>query len=98
MEIKAYNALSESTIGPVAGTTRRKKREPQNDDVRFFLPKAGSSPSQPELGQEMKNESHALIEALKSGQPFYIVTAWKAVAEANGGVSPIILKEAMARK
>ena len=97
MEIKASSASSESTTGPVAGTARRKRRGTQNDDVRFFLPKAGSLPSKPELGQEMTDESHALIEALKSGQPFYMVTAWKAVAEANGGTSPIIVKEAMAR-
>jgi len=97
MESKLPNPASDSNLGAGAGNSRRKKRAPQNDDVRFFLPKAGSSPSEPVLGQEMASESEALIEALKSGQPFYMVTAWKAVAEANGGANPIIVKEAIAR-
>jgi len=80
-----------------SGRVNRRKRSQENLNIQFFLPKAGSSPAKPELGQEMKSESEALIEALKSGQPFYMVTTWKAVPEVNGGSHPIIVKEAFIR-
>ena len=42
-------------------------------------------------------EGEALIEAFKNGQPFYTLTAWKAVPEVNGKSSPVIVKQALAR-
>lgn len=95
MENKATNLPSESIPQPSPRNTRRRNRARENESVRFFLPKPGSAPSKPELGQEMQSEGEALIEALKSGQPFYMVTAWKAVANANGNANPIIEKEAV---
>ena len=76
---------------------RRRKRIHDDESLRYFLPNQGSSPSKPELGQEMASEGEALIEALKSGQPFYTVKVWKAVPEVNGGGSPVIVKQAVAR-
>ena len=78
-----------------ARAARRRVREDGN--LRYFLPKPGSSPAKPEFGQEMASEGEALIEAFKSGQPFYTLTAWKAVPEVNGGGSPVIVKQAIAR-
>jgi hypothetical protein len=46
----------------------------------------------------MASEGEALIEAFKNGQPFYTLTAWKAVPEVNGGSSPVIVKQAVAQK
>jgi len=94
METTTQDALGEQ---PVSAPSRRKKRGQENGALRFFLPKAGSSPGKPELGQEMASEGEALIEAFKSGQPFYTLTAWKAVPEVNGGSSPVIVKQALAR-
>jgi hypothetical protein len=51
----------------------------------------------PECGQEMASEGEALIEAFRTGQPFYTLTAWKAVPEVNGG-NPVIVKQAAAQK
>jgi hypothetical protein len=86
-----------SVVGAGAEKTRRKKRNTDDSNVRYFLPKAGSSPAKPELGQEVASEGEALIEAFKSGQSFYTLTAWKAVPEVNGGGSPVIVKQAVAR-
>jgi len=97
METTPPNPSAEATPLSALATPRRRRRTPENENVRFFLPKTGSSQSKPELGQEVANESEALIEALKSGQPFYTVTVWKAVAEANGGTNPVIVKEALVR-
>jgi hypothetical protein len=80
-----------------AAKTRRKKRNADDGNVRYFLPKAGSSPAKPELGQEVTSEGEALIEAFKNSQPFYTLTAWKAVPEVNGGGSPVIVRQAVAR-
>jgi hypothetical protein len=79
-------------------TTRRKRRNGDDAGVRYFLPKSGSSASTPELGQEVASEGEALIQAFRSGQTFYTLTAWKAVPEVNGGGSPVIVKQAVAPK
>ncbi len=89
-----------STMPPAASSTspRRKRRSGDDAGVRYFLPKAGSSPATPELGQEVASEGEALIQAFRSGQPFYTLTAWKAVPEVNGGGSPVIVKQAVTPK
>ena len=98
METKTQNIGEEAQIGRSEGSRSRGTRRVMDDgNLRYFLPKAGSSPSKPELGQEMASEGEALIEALKNGQPFYTLTAWKAVPEVNGKSSPVIVKQALAR-
>ena len=78
-------------------STPRRRRNGNGANPRYFLIKPGSSPAKPELGQEVASEGEALIEAFKTGQPFYTVTAWKAVPEVNGG-NPVIVKQAVAQK
>ncbi len=41
--------------------TRRRHRNGGDPNLRYFLPKSGSSPAKPELGQEMASEGEALI-------------------------------------
>jgi hypothetical protein len=84
------------TIAEHASAPRR-RRNGNDANLRYFLIKPGSSPAKPELGQEVASEGEALIEAFRSGQPFYTVTAWKAVPEVNGG-SPVIVKQVVATK
>lgn len=80
------------------GSAATRRRCDGNDaNLRYFLIKAGSSAAKPELGPEMASEGEALIEAFRTGQPFYTLTAWKAVPEVNGG-NPVIVKQAMAPK
>jgi hypothetical protein len=79
------------------GSAPRRRRTGNDANLRYFLVKPGSSPAKPELGQEVASEGEALIEAFRSGQPFYTVTVWKAVPEVNGG-SPVIIKQAIAQK
>ena len=89
-----------SSTPPAASSTspRRKRRSGDAAGVRYFLPKPGSSQATPELGQEVASQGEALIQAFRSGQPFYTLTAWKAVPEVNGGGSPVIVKQAVAPK
>jgi hypothetical protein len=99
METKTPDSSAMPAITNVGGTnTRRRHRNGGDPNLRYFLPMSGSSPAKPELGQEMASEGEALIEAFKNGQPFYTLTAWKAVPEVNGGGSPVIVKQAVVQK
>jgi hypothetical protein len=73
-------------------SAHRRRRNGHDSNLRYFLMKQGSSPAKPELGQEMTSEGEALVEAFRNGQPFYTVTAWKAVPEVNRG-NPVIVKQ-----
>lgn len=75
---------------------RRRRWEMTSENVRYFLPKTGSSSEKPELGQEMASEGEALVQAFKSGQMFYTLVAWKAVPEINGN-EPKIVKQVLSR-
>ena len=76
-----------------AGASTRGRRRRNHDDVkaRFFLAKPGSTLEVLELGEEVPTEGEALIKALKTEQPFFAVTAWRAVAEQNGK-GPLIVR------
>ena len=97
METRVQDTGGGAPAAPANTHARRKKYTQEDGTLRYFMPKQGSSPAKPELGQEMASEGEALIEALKSGQPFYTLTAWKAVPEVNGGSNPVIVKQALAR-
>lgn len=100
MESKeAVEAAERPTTAKHDGANTPRRRRNGNDaSLRYFLVKPGASPAKPELGQEMASEGEALIEAFRTGQPFYTVTAWKAVPEVNGGGNPVIVKQAVAQK
>jgi hypothetical protein len=94
METKTLDSSAVPEAVSVGGPkARRRVRNGSNPNLRYFLPKSGSSPAKPDLGQEMKNEGEALIEALKSGQTFFTVAVWKSVPEVNGGGNPVIVKQ-----
>ena len=99
METRSATATAppSAVVGADAVKTRRRRLATDGDHVRYFLPKPGSTPDKPELGREMPNEGEALIEAFKSGQPFYALTVCKASTEVNGGGSPVIVRQAVAR-
>ena len=75
---------------------RRRRWEMTSENVRYFLPKPGSTGERPELDQEVASEGEALVQAFKSGQVFYTLVAWKAVPDINGN-EPRIVKQALSR-
>lgn|SRR5690349_2067007 len=77
-------------------TDRRRRPEITSHNVRYFLPKPGSSEEEPELGQEITNEGEALVQAFKSGQVFYTLVTWRAITEITGN-EPKIVKQAVKR-
>jgi hypothetical protein len=97
METKTQNVEAAQGDRSEGSRSRGKRRATDEGNLRYFLPKAGSSPAKPELGTEMASEGEALIEAFKNGQQFYTLTAWKAMPKVNGKSSPIIVKQALAQ-
>jgi hypothetical protein len=87
-----------STQGESAknGRGERRRRSEAAAEVRYFLPKPGTSADKPELGREMANEAEALVEAFRKDQPVFTVGVWKAVTENEDGV-PRIVREAVKR-
>lgn len=78
------------------GRGERRRRLEAAAEVRYFLPKPGSSADKPELGRETASEAEALVEAFRKDQSFFTVGVWKAVTENEDGV-PRIVREAVKR-
>lgn len=89
-------ATENSPPAAVKQNGRRRRSEITSENVRYFLPKAGASSDRPELGQEMKSEGEALVQAFRTLQVFYAVVTWKAVPEVDGN-EPRIVKQALPR-
>ena len=52
--------------------------------ARYFLAKAGSNGVAPVLDREFSTEGEVMIEALKTGQCYFVVTEWRAEADLSG--------------
>ena len=51
---------------------------------RFFLAKQGGSSGVPELGKEFPGEAEAMVESLKTGLSYFVVSEWRGVADFSG--------------
>ena len=69
-----------------------KGKKTADEGVRYFLAKEGSAADKPELGEEVKSESEAIIRSFKSNHAlFFRVAVYRADVEMNGG-SPTLVK------
>lgn len=94
---KPANEIMTQGAAPKSGRGDRRRRwDMTSADVRYFLPKPGTSADKPELGREVTNEAEVLVEAFKKDQPFFTLVAWRAVSESEDGI-PRIVKEAVRR-
>jgi hypothetical protein len=101
--IPPMSALTEvATPKPEAGKTataarRKLARAPEGTaSLRYFLGKDQNSGSVPQFGKELANENEALIESVRTGLAYFIVSEWKAVPDLSGK-TPQIVKEPVAR-
>jgi hypothetical protein len=82
--------------------TRRGKRRstqataPFGGASRFFLSKAESN-GVPVLDREFASEPEALIESLKTGKSYFVISEWKGSADLSKKM-PLVRKEAVAHK
>jgi hypothetical protein len=63
---------------------------------RYFLAKTPNNGT-PELDQELEDENHAMIEALKRDRSYLIVTEWRPKVDGSVKGRPIVEKEAVSR-
>jgi hypothetical protein len=91
-------ATTKPETGKATTTARRKlTRAPEvTASPRYFLAKDQSSSLVPQLGKELANENEALIESVRSGLAYFIVSEWKAVPDLSGK-TPQIIKEPVVR-
>ena len=76
--------------GPEAGSSSRGTRkvragQPGGVEVqRFFLAKTGGNNGVPEFSKEVPRESEAMVESLKTGLTYFVVSEWRGVADFSG--------------
>lgn len=110
-EVVTERLESQATPGPDSKSSRNhnaekngsgseKRRATKGQDTasnpRFFLTKRGSN-GKPELGEELADENAALIEALKIGATFAIVTEWEPTVDNSVEGRPSIGKQTVSR-
>ena len=54
------------------------------DGQRFFLAKPGGSNRVPEFSKELPGEPEAMVESLKTGLSYFVVSEWRGVADFSG--------------
>jgi len=90
-------ATKPETGKAVTAARRKPARAPEaTPSPRYFLAKDQTSGSVPQFGKELTNENEALIESVRTGLPYYIVSEWKAVPDLSGK-TPQIIKEPVVR-
>ena len=91
-------ATTKPETGKAAPAALRKPaRAPEaTASPRYFLAKEQNSGPIPQFGRELANENEALIESVRTGLAYFIVSEWKAVPDLSGK-TPQIVKEPVAR-
>ena len=102
---KTRGQLSAEKSGTAAAPPpkrRSKKRRGANaaDETtpvfRFFLAKNGSNGT-PERDHEVEDENTAMVEALKMGATFIMLSEWQPTVDNSTKGRPVITKEAVSR-
>jgi len=85
---------------PSARTRKGKRRSPSGTSsggaARFFLSKTENN-GIPLLDREFSSEPEAMIESLKTGKTYFVVSEWKGLADLSKKI-PLIRKEAVTSK
>lgn len=92
---------NKSTVETSSTRGRRGKRRGSSASstggpLRFFLSKADSN-GVPLLDQELASEPEAMLESLKTGRSYFVISEWKGAADLSKKV-PQIRKESITAK
>jgi len=80
--LRSRKSKGRSSSGPGSGT-----------GARFFLSKSESN-GVPGLDREFDSEPEAIVESLKTGRSYFVISEWKGMADVSKKV-PLIRKEAI---
>lgn len=78
------------------GGRRRSQAAQSGGPLRFFLSKAGTNGT-PLLEEELQSEAEAMLESLKTGRSYFVVSEWKSSADLSKKL-PQIRKECVTAK
>ena len=92
---------SKNASEPTPARARRgKRRSAQGTSTgsatRFFLSKSDNN-GVPVFDREYANESEAIVESLKTGKSYFVISEWKALADLSKKM-PLIRKEVVTSK
>jgi hypothetical protein len=82
--------------GRRAGRRRSSQPSVSGGPVRFFLSKPGSNGT-PQLDEELQSEGEAMLESLKTGRSYFLISEWKGAADLSKKI-PQIRKECITAK
>jgi hypothetical protein len=85
-----------------AARTRKGKRRPSlgsspGSSVRFFLAKSDGGNGTPSLDREFESEPEAIVESLKTGKHYFVISEWKGLADLTKRI-PLIRKEVVSHQ
>ena len=85
----------------VARTRKGKRRSSlgsaPGSSVRFFLAKSDGSNGTPSLDREFDTEPEAIVESLKTGKHYFVISEWRGLADLTKR-APLIRKEVVSHK
>ena len=90
------NGSAELGSGSRRGKRRRSTRGAAPSVERFFLTRNGSN-GIPELDHEVEDENTAMVEALKTGTTFIMLSEWRPKVDNTTKGRPLITKEAVSK-
>ena len=91
----AENNGSELGSGARRGKRRRSTRGAAPSVERFFLTRGSNGI--PELDHEVEDENTAMVEALKTGSTFIMLSEWRPTVDNTTKGRPVITKEAVCK-
>ena len=103
--MKTETGMPETTPAPEnnsAARTRKGKRRSSlgsspGSSVRFFLAKSEGSNGIPSLDREFETEPEAIVESLKTGKHYFVISEWRGLADRTKR-APLIRKEVVSHK
>jgi len=92
------NASAELASSARRGKRRRITRSSESPSPvqRFFLTRNGSD-GIPQLGEEVEDENAAMVEALKTGSTYILLSEWRPTVDNATKGRPVITKEAVSK-
>jgi len=83
---EAVGQGKDSEAGRSSRGTRKVRMGQANgvDGQRFFLAKPGGSHGVPEFSKEFPGEAEAMVESLKTGLSYFVVSEWRGIADFSG--------------
>jgi hypothetical protein len=76
---------------------RMSKSQSSGGSVRYFLAKSEGTGASPSFDREFESESEVIVESLKTGKSYFVISEWKGLADLSRKV-PLIRKEAVTHR